>query len=347
MTQIGLTTVGADRRRGWSVGGVGVVEIAVGVFLSVAVFVLVHVDLYASDPHGSALDALAATAMTLPVVWARRYPLQAAAVAASGAMVSWLLVGSYVRCGAAFPAAFWLACAIGLRLRGRRALVAMLLVLVDLQAVCLADAAVIPATIIPLAPTALAFWFAGRTIRSRGETIARLAHQNEQLVLATRERTAQLAVDNDRRRISEGLNQQLQRHIEQMAATAAAGRGQVADAQSAQAAFAAIADDGRQTLAHMREVVDALRADAARPPAPDRSRLADLVARHGGVLSIDGDQRRLPEGVELSGYRVVEQLLRAVDADAGLVVDVHAHFGTDELEPARCRSGAPGRAVRP
>jgi signal transduction histidine kinase len=328
MTWVQPASLGVRRPRGPVVAGSGLVDLSAGVLLSVAVFVIVHVDLYASDPHGTVLDGLAATSMTLPVVWARRAPLPAAAVLALGGVLNWVFVGHFIRCGAGVPAAFWVACAIGWRLRGRPALLGILLVLVDLQALCLADAALIPISILPLAPMTVAFWFAGRTIRARTETIARLAEQNQHLV-ETRERTAQLAVDTDRRRISDGLERQLQQQIGDLASTATAGRDRVADPPAARAAFGAISEGGRTALTQMRDLVDSLRAEAPRRPPPDLARLDELVGHCGGTLTVDGDTRPLPGGIELAGYRVVEQLLRTFVLDPPAV---HVHFGADALE---------------
>jgi hypothetical protein len=326
------------RRGGGQVAGSW--DLIAGVLLSVAVVMLVAVHFFADDPHGDLFDGLVAVSMTLPVVWARRYPIPAAAVAALGAVVNWLFIGSLIRCGAAVPAAFWLACVIGRRLHGWPAVAGMALVLVNLQAQCLSDVELSTASIIALGPAAIAFWFAGRTIGSRAEAIGALAVQNAQLV-ATRERTARLAVDSDRERIAEGLDERLQQRISDMASTAAAGREQLADPESARAAFAAIAQDGRETLAQMRDVVDALRADAPLEPSPDLGRLPDLVTRCGGRLEIDGDPRPLPGGVELSGYRVVEQLLRTLAQAPGHPIDVCVRFAADHLE---LRVGGPMRS---
>lgn len=324
----------AAARVRWPMLAAGLPDLVVGVLLSVVVFMIVHVDFYASDPHGDVAAGLAATLITLPVVWARRYPLPAAAVMAAAALLNWIVVGHYIRCGAAVPAAFWVACVVGLRLRGRAAVAGMILVIAGLSMLCLGDAALTPTAIVPLTPIAVAFWFAGRAIRVRDQTVRHIAEQNRQLI-ATRERTAQLAVETDRHRIGAGLDAQLQRRIETMAATATSGREQVEDPASAQAAFAAISADGRATLARMREVVDTLRSDAPRGPQPGLGGLADLVARHGGRLVVDGDRRALPDGVELSGYRIVEQLLRSFDTRAETIADpvvVRVHYGADELE---------------
>jgi hypothetical protein len=331
-------------RRSWPLGVAGMPDLIVGIALSVGVFALVHVHLYASDPHAGVVGGLLAVLITLPVVWARRYPLSAVAVAAAGALISWLAVGHYVRCGAVIPAGMWLACVIGLRLRGRAALVGMMLVLATLQFLCLSDSAITPVTMVALVPLAVVFWLTGRTIRSRAETMRRVAERNEQLT-ATRERTARLAVETDRARIRTGLDAALQGRLDLMATTAARGRAQVDDAASACAAFATIAVEGRKTLTEMREVVDALRIDPPRTPAPNLERLTELVAEHGGRLVVDGDRRPLAEGVELSAYRIVEQLLQALDpAPAGADAtgaEVRVHYGRADLH---VHVSGPGRA---
>jgi hypothetical protein len=116
-----------------------------------------------------------------------------------------------------------------------------------------------------------------------------------------------------------------------MGAQAAAAREHVTDPDAA-GTFAAIAADGRQTLAEMREVVGSLRSDSPLAPQPDLNALAELVGRSGGRLQIDGTRRQIPSSVEISAYRIVEQLLRAAAANPANPVDVHVTFAPDELE---------------
>ena len=49
-------------------------------------------------------------------------------------------------------------------------------------------------------------------------------------------------------------------------------------------------------------------------------------------LTVDGNPRTLPAGLELSGYRIVEHLLQALADAPGAAVDVRLHFGPDALE---------------
>ncbi|MEO8828814.1 hypothetical protein [Lapillicoccus sp.] len=316
-------------------GPISPADVVAGVALSAVVFVIVHVDLYAGDPHGDVLAGLAAMLMTLPVVVARSYPLPATVFAAAAALTNWVVVGQYVRCGAAIPAALWLACAVGLRLRRRPAAIAMASVLVYLFAMCSADAALIPLTFLPLAPAATGFWWAGRTIRSRNDTIARITQQNVKLV-ATRRRTAQLAVLNERQRITVRLDRDLQGHIDAMATAADAGRAQLDDLVTARATFAAIAAEGRTALTQMRADVDALRDVLARPVLT-LGRLEDLVERHHGVLTVERAPGSPPDGVPLPGYRIIEQLLGTFDRGSD-PVEVLVRFHDAELE--LCVAGA-------
>ena len=57
--------------------------------------------------------------MTLPVAFARKWPLVAAGVLLAGALVNWWAIGHYVRCGATLPAVFYMAFVVGSRCEGR------------------------------------------------------------------------------------------------------------------------------------------------------------------------------------------------------------------------------------
>jgi signal transduction histidine kinase len=308
----------------------GVANIAAGLILSVGVFTLVHVHLDPTDPHGSVLAGIAAVPMTLPVLWARRSPLTATAVVAVASLANWIFVGHYIRCGAAIPAAFWIACVLGFQVRDRRWIVGLGLIVIDLLVQGFADPQITPPTIFAAGPIAIGFWFAGRTIGARADAVRQVSERNKEIA-ATREKSVQLAVDLERERIATGLDALLQRRISGMGAQAAAAREHVTDPAAA-SAFATIAADGRQTLAAMREVVGSLRNDSPLAPQPDLNALADLVGRGGGRLQIDGTQRQIPSSVEVSAYRIVEQLLRAAAADPANPVDVHVTITPDELE---------------
>jgi signal transduction histidine kinase len=307
----------------WSRFGVGVVDLTAGLVLSVLVYLYVAVSPQPTGPAASVWGGIAATLLTLPVVWARRSPLTAAAVVAAGSVLSWVVFDGYVRCGPSLPAAFWIAYVVGRRTRGRSSALGLALVLVDIEAQCLSDPALGAAQIVGFAPIAVAFWFGGRTLTARTSAMHQIAGQNAAIVEA-RERTAELAVAADRERISSGLDGLLQRRIADMGEQAARARGRDTGTGPA---LAAIAEDGRQALAEMRDVVSILRGDAPLQPQPSLDGLAELIDGHGGRLEVVGDHRRLPGGMDASAFRIVEQLLLTVKP-----ARVQVSWARDQLE---------------
>ena len=314
----------------WSRYGLGYVDTAFAVALSVLVVISVSGSMNAKDPRGGVAAGLAAIALTVPVAWARRAPLPAAAVVAAGSVFSWLAIGSFVRCGPSLPAAFWIAYVVGRRTQERASLVGIALVLLDIEAQCMSDPNLGAGVIVGMGPIALGFWFAGRTLRARASAIREIDLQNT-AIADTRERTTALAVAADRERISAGLDGVLQERIAGIAAHAAEAR-RTGDPDLTAAAFAAIASDGRQTLTDMRDVVGVLRSDASLEPQPGLDRLTALITRHGGRLELHGERRQVPGGIEVSAYRIVEQLLQLLDTEPGQVAYVAVRFSADELE---------------
>jgi hypothetical protein len=281
--------------------------------------------------------------MVTPVALARRFPVSMAATFAAAALASWAFVGLGSRCGVTLPAAFWIACAIGLRVRGWRAAFGVVLVIIGICAMGRVDDSMdFSSAFVMMAPITIGFWFAGRTIRQRADTIRRVREQNAEIA-ATRARRAELAVHADRTDITKNLDDLLHDRLNGIAAAASAGRQHVDQPAQAHEAFAAIAHDGRDTLARMREAVGSLRSDAPLHPQPDLSQLASLVASTGGDLQVEGDPRTLPSGIELSAYRIVEQLLHSASTSP----QVGIRFGIDELELRVTVLASPTAAAEP
>jgi signal transduction histidine kinase len=121
--------------------------------------------------------------------------------------------------------------------------------------------------------------------------------------------------------------------------------------------FDAIATTGREALAELRRLLGALRDPDDRDelaPQPGIDRLDALVEAMTGaglsvVLHVEGPVRPLPAGVELSGYRIVQEALTNSLRHAGPVhVAVRLCYSEDALEleiaddgPGR-RDGPPG-----
>jgi len=240
-----------------------------------------------------------------------------------------------VRCGAALPAVFAIAFFTGTRCTGRRLAAGMMLGLGAVIAQAFFDPVLGPGFLVAGLPIVAGFCLAGRLARSRSLTAAELRQRNTEL-RAQREQTARLAVTADRTRVAEDLDSFLRDRITAMAQAAAAGRELVdRDPVGARGAFAAVENSGRATRSRMREVVGTLREEAPTEPQPVLAQLGDLLERATSAdarLSVAGSPRALPAGVELSGYRIVEHLLGALDDAPDARIDVRVRFGPDALE---------------
>ncbi|MEU2655227.1 sensor histidine kinase [Streptomyces sp. NPDC007325] len=153
--------------------------------------------------------------------------------------------------------------------------------------------------------TALA-WTAGHLLRERR------AHARE-----LRSREAAEAVTAERLRIARELHDMVAHSIGVITIQAGVGR-RVAGSrpEEARRALAAIESTGKDTLAGLRRMLVALRADdpeaAPRDPAPglaDLDRLVATTAEAGVRVGLErrGTPRGLPPDVELAAYRIVQE----------------------------------------
>ncbi|MFI6596203.1 sensor histidine kinase [Nonomuraea sp. NPDC050536] len=102
--------------------------------------------------------------------------------------------------------------------------------------------------------------------------------------------------------------------------------------------FAEIAGSARQTLSEMRRLLGVLRADTPRvqetEPQPGLARLPELFREHGGPVDLDvvGEQRPLPQAVDLSAYRIIQEALTNVRVHApGARVSIELAYRPDVL----------------
>jgi len=267
----------------------------------------------------------------IPVLWRRRAPLIAASGTLIGTAIHVAVYGTITRCGLLLPLLFVEAFAVAAWLDRREALVGLAIVL-GAGVVCLsADASAGWGGLTVSVPVSLAVWFIGRVVRSRAGMVARLRQRNAEL-RAQRETNARLEVESDRVRLSAELDQLLRTRLSELTQLAEAGAGEDEDAGPA---LARIEAESRATLEQMRSVVGLLRDGdpAATEPQPTLAHLDALLLGAKGTearLTVTGEPRVLPAGLELSAYRVVEHLLSATDDAPG--VQVHVDFGADALE---------------
>jgi hypothetical protein len=282
--------------------------------------------------------------VTVPLLWRRVAPLAAVAVALGGLIVNDLLVGTDVlRCGVVFPTAFVFAFTTGSQLEAADARkgLALSLGLILIEVVELGPFALV------FAAVGAAMWGIGRVVRSRARMADELEARTAEL-RAARDERSRMEVATDRARISSELDALLQRRLGELARMADGG-SRPADAAGAAATLVDIERESRRTLEEMRAVVGVLREDeseAPMAPQPTLTHLEALLLRAKGSdaqLTVEGNPRVLPPAVELSAYRITEQLLAALDDAPD--VKVRVRFADDALElevsgPARRRAKA-------
>jgi signal transduction histidine kinase len=326
-----ITAPGWPQGRGADVRWAEMAAFAFAVALSSYVVVLVRVQ------AGSVAACAAATAMTLPVAFARRAPLAAAAVLAAAAAVNELFFGHLFRCGAALPAVFFVAYLAGRFCAGRGRALVLAGALVSVVIQCLYDPRLGAPVIALMAVVGGVFAGAGVLVRRRAGLVAELRRRTEQL-REQREQTAALAVAAERARITADISSTLRERIDEIARlTRPPGDG----TDHIDASFAAIELAGRAVLDSMRNVVGTLR-DAPREPEPGLAELGALLTHATTAatrLSVEGPARPLPASIELTGYRIVEQLLTMMRDEPSAQIDVCLRFAPDFLE--LCTAGPP------
>jgi signal transduction histidine kinase len=284
--------------------------------------------------------------VTVPLLWRRVSPLAAVGASLAGLVVNEVLIGTdLLRCGVVLPTALFFAFTAGAQLDGRESRIGLGLAV----ALPLVDFTVSfgPLTTAVMVAVTAAIWGVGRIAGSRGRMADELKVRTEELREARDER-ARMEVATDRTRISHELDELLQRRLGELARLADEGT-RPSDGATATATLAEIERESRRTLEEMRAVVGVLRDDSAEVPTtpqPTLTHLEALLVRakgEGARLAFDGSPRVLPAAVELSAYRIVEQLLAALDDAPG--VEVRVRFGDDALElavsgPARRRAKA-------
>ncbi len=324
-----------------SFGGLGAIDIAAAAVLSgVVVLVIAGILPY----HGRVTSDAAiggVFTMVVPVAWRRPWPLGAAAALAVAALLNGLIFGPAVRCGVALPAIFLATFAVAVRCDRTKSAIGLLLCAGAVVVEGLYDPHIGPGGLALILPVTAGFSAAGLLVRSRSQVAETLRVRSAQL-REQREQTARLAVIADRAQISLDLEQTLHARIGGIASAAASGLAILdgadpdeADEAAARQVMASIESDGRVALGRMRELVSTLHEPPPSDPQPTLARLPELLATATAAaakLTVEGNPRSLPAGLELSGYRIVEHLLQALDDEPGAAVEVRLRFCADAIE---------------
>jgi signal transduction histidine kinase len=172
-----------------------------------------------------------------------------------------------------------------------------------------------------------AAWLVGAVVRGRRERIARLAERAARLE-REQDLQARQAVADERLRIARELHDVVAHNLSVVVVQAQALQPLVArDPDQARGLAVSIEDTGREALEEMRRLLGVLRAEGTDDaglsgPQPGLDRLDALVdqVRQAGVpvtLAVTGDPGRLPQAVQLSAYRIVQEALTNVLKHAG------------------------------
>jgi len=281
-------------------------------------------------PPAVLLVLLILLGLAVPVVFRRKYPVQAFTVAAVAAALQVMLIARPLGTDLAILILLYTLAAY----RPRRVSLAGLVV-------CLAGAFVAVARWVPaqtglvqkvllagviFSGTALVAWVLGDSMRYRRAYLTALEDRAARLE-RERDAQAQIATAAERARIARELHDVIAHNVSVMVVQAdGASYALHSDPERAGQALAAISHTGRKALAEMRRLLGVLRSGDHRAdlaPVPGLDQLRELVdqARQAGMsvsLSLDGPPRPLPEGAELAAYRVVQESLTNTRKHGGL-----------------------------
>jgi signal transduction histidine kinase len=160
-------------------------------------------------------------------------------------------------------------------------------------------------------------WVAGRAVRQRRLKEDQLEHERA---------TAAAAIMEERARIARELHDVVAHSISVMVLQARGGRRALdAEPDDARSAFDSIEGTGQQALDEMRRLLGMLRRDDDElplAPQPSLRHLDLLVAEVEAAglpvqVTIEGEPRALPPGVDLSAFRIVQEALTNALRHAG------------------------------
>ncbi len=290
--------------------------------------------------------SVVALLFVLPLAWRRRAPLAVLAT-----LIAWFAAATLVvttsHPGAPLSALIALGVAfytVGAHTSGRRSVVGLGVGLAAIATIDIASGGAFqpvggarPGTWVLLA----AAWQAGRELRRRRIEMRELrAHAVE--LERDREEKLRIAAAEERARIARELHDVVAHSVSLMVVQVqAAQRVLVGDQPAARELLDSIETTGRQALIELRRLLGLLREfDGQRSLAPQPSLryLDDLLAqvRDAGLpveLVVEGAPATLPQGVDLSAYRIVQEgLTNALKHSGAAHARVLVRYTPAELE---------------
>jgi signal transduction histidine kinase len=310
--------------------------------------------------YSTAMLLLFAFLVAAPLLLRTRFP--AAAWGAAVAALAWTSVAIGPRAlspGAYVPAGLlvYALCLYSVAVRGKPWFVASVAVFTVLGAI-LIDAQTSAGTLLMAIPL-----LGGAIVRARRSGRAELAEQARRL-------EGERALLEERQRIARELHDIVAHHMSVIAIQAEAGPRKVADPPpELMESFADIRASALSGLSELRRLLGVLRSGGAdTAPQPGLGELPGLLdsARSGGVRvssAVSGPPRDLPEGVDLSAYRILQEALsnamrhapgsavrvELAYAPSSVVIKVRNDAGPAGAAGGRSHpdAGAPGNGLHP
>ncbi len=171
----------------------------------------------------------------------------------------------------------------------------------------------------------LAIWWFGNTLRKSREQTAQLKESTAQL-MREREENAHRAVLDERVRIARELHDVLAHHVSVMGIQAGAARQVLSQyPEKALKSLSLIETSSRQAVAELYRLLGLLRDEKQieiYTAQPGLSQLEKLVAdmQASGLrveIQVEGQKREIPQTVDLSAYRIIEEALTNTLKHAG------------------------------
>jgi signal transduction histidine kinase len=183
-------------------------------------------------------------------------------------------------------------------------------------------------------------WVAGFAVRGRAVQ-AEAAESRATQAERERDTAARIAMAEERTRIARELHDIVAHAVSVMVLQVGAVRHALPAALSEdREALKGVEQVGRDALAEMRHLLDAMREDGERAelgPQPGLDRLGALLQDVGRAglparLHVDGDPLDLPRGIDISAYRIVQEGLTNVLKHAHATqADVALEYAPDQL----------------
>lgn len=294
--------------------------VAIGVFL----YNLPLVPIFAHDPGQAAGQILVSVALCAPYLLRRRLPLPVLGVMLVAACVQLLLGAPILAADAMLLFAvynvatrylWWIS------LAGALLAVAWLLVAVIPH---LGEDVIDVGQLGMLIVVTFWVWTWGTLVRVRRQHISGLRERAEQAE-RERETKARMSVAEERARIAREIHDIVSHSLSVVVVMSDGAAAKVdSEPDRARTAMLQVRDTGRAALADMRRMLDVLREDepGSHAPQPGVVQLDALMDQSRAVglpvtFTIGGEPAPLPQGLELTIYRIVQEALTNVRKHAG------------------------------